>query len=117
MSTQHTPGPWTSIVPPSSCYTHRFIQAERGGDANNQPDITIAEVGGRYSSEDERVSVHEHVANAKLIAAAPELLQALRAMLRWTGALPPSESRDLPDFTEADATCIARAAIAKATAQ
>lgn len=58
----------------------------------------------------------EAEANARLMASAPDLLHALRAMMRWSGALPPSDSRDLPDFTEAEAVCAARAAIAAALA-
>ena len=114
MSTPHTPGPWTSIVPPSSCYTHRFIQARRGGDADNQPDITIAEVGGRYSSEDERVSIHEHVANARLIAAAPDLLAALSKVTRWTLEEPMNDSARAQRAEDRNQ---AIAAITKATAQ
>ena len=48
------------------------------------------------------------MANAHLIAAAPELLEALKKLLKWHDAFYSTGDADLPIFTEA------RAAIARA---
>ena len=74
MSTNHTPGPWSVLIEGSHC----FIE-----DANGQ---TIARASHPFpftTTDDERN------ANARLIAAAPELLDALRRalnVLHATGA-------------------------------
>jgi hypothetical protein len=65
---KHTPGPWRQVVPPSACFTDRFIVAEN--------EATVAEVGGRYSHLDS--DIFQVVANARLIATAPEMLALLR---------------------------------------
>lgn len=63
---QHTPGPWEVIVPPSSLLTTRLV---RGGDGD-----TVALVGYRDFTAGQAADL----ANARLIAAAPEMLAALR---------------------------------------
>jgi hypothetical protein len=57
MSTQHTPGPWS----------------ERNGRIfqNDRPELTIANVGRAFDGD-------YSPANTRLIAAAPELLEALK---------------------------------------
>lgn len=102
----HTAGPWRVLSPSEHAPTHGTGN-KRGTDWRD-----IVTDGLPFSPS----YVGEALAqDATLIAAAPELLHALRATLRWTGALPPSQSSDLPNFTEAEAVALARAAIAKAT--
>ena len=67
--TQHTPGPWDAEVPPSCMLCTRDIRSEDGK--------TIALIGYRDYAND----VSEDVANARLIAAAPDLLKACWLML------------------------------------
>jgi hypothetical protein len=69
MNANHTPGPWNCIdlAPPA------IVEAERDGEQ-----WCIAEVG---TSE---MPSNENKANARLIAAAPELLAALGAIVRDT---------------------------------
>lgn len=102
METKHTPGPW-------EVFSNSFIEA--GVRAANNPygtdfEFRIAEVSGDWRDEPKGGAA---AANARLIAAAPELLEALTAMVdahdRWLGS-------DRPDAKEAMKR--ARAAIAKA---
>ena len=94
MSTlKHTPGPWEVIDRAQQHNTdalHRYLIMQPEG--NN---TFIAKTIKEYDSVDD-------LSNARLIAAAPELLDALRLVLAHDGAL-----------TGADWTAI-RAAIAKA---
>ena len=87
--TKHTPGPW-EMMPPL-------------GEGNYSVMSSKVNAGGNwYVAEIPNGSHAEAQANARLIAAAPELLDALRLVLAHDGAL-----------TGADWTAI-RAAIAKA---
>lgn len=86
MIVPHTPGPW------------EFLEAsDTEGNGNAGKPLTICEVVGDhndianvYSSDNATVSITraEAIANARLIAAAPDLLQALRVLVasrRWAG--------------------------------
>ena len=96
----HTPGPWT--VTPDS-----FVMA------GSRPSIGVA-----------RVITHakEFVANARLIAAAPDLLDALKALVDWQGVeheavpVPDSGAEDCPGDDTCRCAIVAQvnAAIAKA---
>lgn len=91
METNHTPGPWTH------CPGQDTIWAKDG-------ELLVART--EYTRRE--MAVNEDNANARLIAAAPELLEAL------------TELAALADFTrptERAAWIKARAAIAKATGQ
>lgn len=87
----HTPGPWKwdcGIIPPDGPGRYADIYTDGG-------DLIIAS----FNNE-----IPEGSANARLIAAAPELLEALRGMLRAT------------DFNDSAPWVVqAHAAIAKAT--
>lgn len=61
-----TPGPWKSIVPPSSTLDWRHIQNEEGGTLAAMP------MGGGVFTD-----AHQAVATAKAIASLPDLLKAL----------------------------------------
>lgn len=93
MEYKHTPGPWRiGVRQPNS---DKFIYGANGGEvANCDRLINFAD---------------ENLANARLIASAPELLEALVGMLEWArrvnGPNPGPEIRN------------AHAAIAKATGQ
>jgi hypothetical protein len=95
MSTQHTNGPWKLLEVGEN---KRFCPA----DKDNQSILTIEEEGRSLFA-----CVYEE-ADARLIAAAPELLEALKNML-------PENNRLDEHFRPTFATCEeARAAIAKA---
>jgi hypothetical protein len=92
MSTKHTPGPWAAAPTDGG-----FAVYEDDGEGNGDH---IQCIPGHPRGE----------ANARLIAAAPELLSALRDMVQREAYLyPDSESNVILDA--------ARAAIAKATGQ
>lgn len=61
---------------------------------------------GMSADDDSAPAVHIREADARLIAAAPDLLQALEGMLRYSGC---------EDDDSHEEPCAARAAIAKAT--
>lgn len=99
IDTKHTPGPWSS--------DHEY---EETWDTQTNiyvgvKNILIAQV----CETDGNISNEEFEANARLIAAAPDLLEALKR-IEFMCAAP-------PDFSDATMQEIARAAIAKATGQ
>ncbi|MFN8996621.1 MAG: hypothetical protein ACK5X3_23575 [Pseudomonadota bacterium] len=67
MTDQHTPGPWTTDVVRSTNYTLRIIKA--GTD-------WIAHVHTQSTESD----IPRDVSNARLIAAAPDLLEACQTL-------------------------------------
>ena len=89
----HTPGPWVVLQNPMS---HDCITSD---------DCRICEMP-RWDDE----YAEEETANARLIAAAPDLLAALERMVRQHGSNFISYSGDHP-------VSVARAAIAKATGE
>ena len=94
---KHTPGPWITDDKQSGD-VFRYVMPENGSV------LPICRLDvDRFEAE----------ANARLIAAAPELLEALEAMLSHTADLDPMQGfRPEEDFS---AVKQARAAIAKAT--
>lgn len=100
--TRYTPGPWD--------YDRDFIVAP--DPAGRHPDITIAEIA--HADEDGRVADPEQQdANRRLIAAAPELLDALDYLLEQTVDMDLKHGIELSEGEE-DARAKALAAIAKA---
>ena len=99
MTAKHTPGPW------SWC-------AVGWEEPSGAFDIEATTADGRHviiaSRYDWQHRVEESEANARLIAAAPELLEALRGLRRWMGPCGLDEEIDA-------AMRAADAAIAKAT--
>lgn len=105
METKHTPGPWginntimvsaSPVILPSSVVAHRYGSTD-----------TICKFSfmTRKPHDEER-------ANARLIAAAPDLLDALRLLLDGLETYAPEFMHGLP---KADYIRAARAAIAKA---
>lgn len=95
---KHTPGPW-SVEKPDQFQGHKFIPVE-------VPGKIICEV---YGSDDDflKVTAVDH-ANARLIAAAPELLAGLSDTLRMLEAAHRQlgmHSADNPRIVKAKAAC------------
>ena len=95
MSNKHTPGPWTVTADGAGWYIE--CSPERGH--------SVAYIRAEIGEEDPDTSDDEKEANSRLIASAPELLEALKLI-----ASAENSALDL-------AYCkgIARAAITKAT--
>lgn len=68
LEAEHTPGPWTSHTTGFYQNPFKVLAPRRAGAVANVPRSTIARDG-------------EQEANARLIAAAPELLTALESMI------------------------------------
>lgn len=98
MKTKHTPGPWYYRPEEPS------VEAEHNNDTGFF--LTVADCG-----ESRTMSVDEQKANARLIAAAPELLEALQVCL-WALT---DETGNIAE-REYNASVMARAAITKSTA-
>ena len=94
MTTTHTPGPWTI----TDGQNHRVYLINHGRDAVGETVYTDT----------------RNPADARLIAAAPDLLAALKNILREHDALQMAEGRTGDRWP---ATTRARAAIAKATGE
>jgi len=109
MKTQFTPGPW-----------HRTPMQDTIWDCTQ--DIQIARISDLPSDERGKSNWMQEQANARLIAAAPELLEALQGIIDYAE----NEAMALGDLKDSDiaeaqasavvvACCKARAAIAQAT--
>ena len=96
MTAKHTPGPWAHHNTPTP-----FIYVNAGG-------LPICQI---YTSTAHGQSMGEQFANARLIAAAPELLEALQKML------PELRGLSIVSDTAAEMLREAEAAIAKATGE
>lgn len=101
---KHTPGPWYAPPLPASGTDLGIMHLPQ-----NKAPVLVALV---VIDEDDPQTDDEHAANARLIAAAPDLLAACdRLMVAW-------EERGVSTAHDwADAVSMARAAIAKATGQ
>lgn len=93
---QHTPGPWR-VIPATMSH---FLIESAGAIVAEIPKTTTAPA-----------SFTECEANARLLAAAPEMLAALKELHAW--AITVSDGKA---FNEEE-LCVTRAAIAKATGQ
>lgn len=102
MSAQHTPGPWHVV----STKPARF------------PEYRIIDNAGQYVAA---VSIHSHnraTDDARLIAAAPDMLAALKALRDGIDALPDGASvKELREYLQHDCNKLeaASGAIARAT--
>lgn len=104
MSDKHTPGPWA--------WDHHVLVPERVDCAeSNVQTIMVAETFGcGFVGSDWRATMAESDANMELVAAAPDLLKALREVVRRLVARAPVE-------LDGVALEVALAAIAKATGE
>lgn len=99
--TKHTPGPWYKDICGRIWRRHPSDLYEYGGGvAGDKPIATVWR--GWYGEEEAGFPLE---ANARLIAAAPELLEALKALLKL---------HDDGDYDGPDPAELALAAIAKA---
>lgn len=73
MSTQHTPGPW--LVEAKNCHMGDIATV------HNTDDEWVTIYAPRWMETG--LDKHEQSANARLIAAAPDLLAALKSVLNW----------------------------------
>ena len=73
MSNKHTPGPWTVTADGAGWYIE--CSPERGH--------SVAYIRAEIGEEDPDTSDNEKEANARLIAAAPELLEALSKFVEF----------------------------------
>ena len=80
MTDKHTPGPWHLGMDEDGKY---FALA--GGNESRTKSIMIARFDG---GSNKGRSVDEANANARLMAAAPDLLEALEQVERWPGFIP-----------------------------
>jgi len=122
MSAKHTPGPWDCLI--------EGVE-QRGGDSHTisagEHFATVAMVplasdASTHGEEGETVITEaEAISNARLIAAAPELLEALRALLAVQGVDEYDNDRVNRLVAEGDgffaAIAKARTTIAKATGE
>lgn len=104
MTAKHTLGPWACHNTPTP-----FIYVNAGG-------LPICQI---YTSTAHGQSMGEQFANARLIAAAPELLEAAKLVLEWYEA---EDNHSGTDFYQRMQMCrdsedAIRAAIAKATGE
>lgn len=82
MSAQHTPGPWALASSGANCFT---VHADDSASivAYTMPRFKVSKGHAEPTSPSE-----EDWANARLIAAAPELLEALEAIVAESDKLP-----------------------------
>jgi hypothetical protein len=100
MSAGFTPGPWAAELGRNGSFS---IEAERGGIANGL--LVLA------SRNEHPLMADQMHANARLIAAAPELLEALKSLVHSL------DESDLIHDDQRQAFNASKAAIAKATGQ
>ena len=128
MTTKHTPGPWLLRTAPTSAGLCHIVSAADWRGAFIYGD------GLRKGVDDALPKAQELAANARLIAAAPSLLEALQAIMPFTATMaigchgekcrePWCHSCNGEDEAEeaaqkgCDAFAKARAAIARATGE
>ncbi len=110
MTGKHTPGPWEVFIDDSG---GKWTGWPLSIDATSITDKTVVRTGGQFPYKwDAKTSQTEAIANARLIAAAPDLLEALMdAVDAW------ETHCESGDMMQGDWVCDARAAIAKARGQ
>lgn len=127
MRAAHTPGPWSMATVPTSVGSCHKIGPFPNGAARVETYACVYADGQRIGIDDESAVSKELKANASLIAAAPDLLEALDSADRVIEVLlanMPTESRcraleDLDNrfLPEQQLRAHRRAAIAKATGE
>lgn len=99
---KHTPGPWkayesTERCPlPAGCYVEVGTLADGGAKIGAICDLVAQGENGRYSST-------VTTANAFLLAAAPELLEACRQFVHWYEVASTEHNRDMAFYAAKDA--------------
>lgn len=106
---KHTPGPWSLVETPDEKMISSW-HVQIGEDR-----VSVFPYTRQYSECRQYsglVTDHQKMADARLIASAPELLEALEGMIQVYGG---GTQWDPPTSTELQLHDMARAAIAKAT--
>lgn len=109
---KHTPGPWR-YMPGGGHATNRIVGAgdiQKYGWPEPINGVSNASYSDTVCSDVGDIDLPGPAANAKLIAAAPELLAAARAAWNCIGELPPTQAR-------VEVGAMLTAAIAKATGE
>lgn len=101
----HTPGPWSLETVATSCGSCHKIGPFPGSGHRPEVHACVYADGVRIGIDDSMPVAQELLANARLIAAAPDLLDAVRYAI------------DNPDFDSAEFDRLARIAVAKATGE
>jgi hypothetical protein len=104
METKFTPGPWVAVI--GKCGDHAgYVHSEKRVDGGGYP--IVADIP-------ERTRHGTHEANARLIAAAPELFEALNLYVEYTKlGIQSGDSGSI----ELELMKTAQAALAKATGE
>jgi hypothetical protein len=87
MEPKHTKGPWRAVGGDELVFVERPNIAHvgvTGGNAYKAPFVVVGNPGHRGSDE----------ADARLIAAAPDLLEALKQVLGWIDSWDPNFTQD-----------------------
>jgi hypothetical protein len=108
--TQHTSGPWTIAN-----YPHAVVVKMESHKKTAYGASRYAAIGGFDRSDPEQMA--EALADACLIAAAPELLAALEGMEKWASSIHDGYPPSTASIAAAPYREAARAAIAKATGE
>ena len=117
MTANHTTGPWT-MLPEEADKDYLRIRGTRLGGRYKVANVHHIRFEGVHAVVRERDDA-ESMANARLIAAAPELLEAAKLVLEWYEA---EDNHSGTDFYQRMQMCrdsedAIRAAIAKATGE
>lgn len=121
---KHTPGPWfqknASITSANGWPIAFASYPERMPDTNEErePGESWLDASNRLKTERDRIE-SKMEANARLIAAAPELLEAAKLVIAWYEAEDDHSKADLYQRLQMcrDSEAALRAAIAKATGE
>ena len=105
----HTPGPWCAIADPCHFNTISEVIGGEHAPENNLHHELMVSVGGFDATKQE--------ANAHLIAAAPELLEALKEIVDVVAVCSSDEGKTTYEVCQTTDFSDARAAIAKAEGQ
>jgi hypothetical protein len=111
MTTQHTPGPWAFSQ--SAQYGDTRFYVAQGDGAPYTPHYSDVATLIAETVNDERRSIQE--ANARLIAAAPDLLDALKKVMPFIDCIAAVTREEIIEYEAA--MKMADAAIKKATGQ
>ncbi len=110
----HTPGPWSlKTVPTSDGSCHKIGPFPSASRVHSETHACVYASGIRLGIDDSTPVARELLANARLMTAAPELLEALHQLIVVIGLTAIKYKSDL-DVLQA-AVDEARAVIAKAT--